>query len=173
MADEEKTEQEVKKKKSPLKLIIILVLALLILGGGGFFAYKKFLAPKPKAVKAQIADQDTEEADAEGVEEKMPKVGPIFDLEPFIVNLEGQKDTRYLKAKISLELKGQKTSEELNKRLPQVRDIMIELLSSKTYGDLSTLHGKEHLKSEIMIRLNSILKTGTVKNVFFTEFVMQ
>lgn len=191
MADEEKTEQEVKKKKSPLKLIIILVLGLLILGGGGFFAYKKFLAPKPKATKAQIASQDgegadtegiasqdgeeadTEGADTEGVEEKMPKVGPIFDLEPFIVNLEDQKDTRYLKAKLSLELKGQKATEELNKRLPQIRDIMIEVLSSKTYSELATLHGKEHLKNEIMIRLNSILKTGTVRNVFFTEFVMQ
>jgi flagellar FliL protein len=50
---------------------------------------------------------------------------------------------------------------------------MIELLSSKTYSELATLHGKERLKSEIMIRLNSILKTGSVKNVFFTEFVMQ
>ena len=168
MADEEKVQGETPKKKSPLKLIIILVLVLAVLGGGGFFAYKKFLAPKPKSAKQEIADQ--EETPPPG---KLPKFGQIFDLDPFIVNLADQKEVHYLKAKISLELKGKKITDEMNKRLPQIRDIIIELLSSKTYEELATLHGKEHLKNEIMIRLNSILKTGSVEHVYFTEFVMQ
>ncbi len=167
MADEEKNQEEEPKKKSPLKLIIILVLVLAILGGGGFFAYKKFLAPKPKAAKQEISEQ---EAPPPG---QLPKLGQIFDLDPFIVNLADQKEIHYLKVKISLEVKGKKIVDEMNKRLPQIRDIIIELLSSKTFEELATLHGKEHLKNEIMIRLNSILTTGTVEHVYFTEFVMQ
>ncbi len=169
MAEEDKTKEEKTKKKSPLKLIIILVLILAILGGGGFFAYKKFLAPKPKTAKQPMTAQE-EEALPPG---QLPKFGQIFDLDPFIVNLADQKEVHYLKVKISLELKGKKVTDEMNKRLPQVRDIIIELLSSKTFEELATLHGKEHLKNEIMIRLNSILKTGSVEHVFFTEFVMQ
>ncbi len=168
---DEKTQETEPKKKSPLKLIIILLLILVVLGGGGFFAYLKFLAPKPKATKAQVINQDEEDTESES--ENVPKVGQVFDLEPFIVNLADKKETRYLKVKISLELKGKKITEEMNKRLPQVRDIIIEILSNKTYEELATLHGKEHLKNELMIRLNSILKTGSVKHVFFTEFVMQ
>lgn len=172
MADKEEKAQETEsKKKSPLKLIIILFLALVVLGGGGFFAYMKFLAPKGKPAKTQAINQDEEEPETES--ENVPKVGQIFDLDPFIVNLVDKKESRYLKVKISLELKGKKITEELTKRLPQVRDIIIEILSSKSFEELATLHGKEHLKSEIMIRLNSILKTGSVKHVFFTEFVMQ
>ncbi len=172
MADEAKTQEEAPKKKSPLKLIIIMVLVLAILGSGGFFAYKKFLAPKPKpAAEGEITAQGEKKESSANA--KMPKFGQIFDLEPFIVNLADQKETRYLKAKISLELEGEKITDEMNKRLPQIRDIIIELLSSKSYEELATLHGKEHLKNEIVIRLNSVLKTGLVKNVFFTEFVMQ
>ena len=172
MADEAKTQEKAPKKKSPLKLIMIMVLVLAILGGGGVFAYKKLLAPPSKlAAEGKIATQGEEEDLSTNA--KMPKFGQIFDLEPFVVNLADQKETRYLKAKISLELKGEKVTDEMNKRLPQIRDIIIELLSSKSYEELATLHGKEHLKNEIMIRLNSVLKTGSIENVFFTEFVMQ
>ncbi len=173
MADKEEKKQETEvKKKSPLKLIIILVVVLAVVGGGGFFAYLKFLAPKPKPTKTQVINQEEEEEpETEG--DEVPKMGQMFNLEPFIVNLAGKKEAHYLKVKMSLELKGKKILDEINMRLPQVRDIIIEILSNKSFEELATLHGKEHLKNEITIRLNSILKTGSVKHVYFTEFVMQ
>ena len=47
------------------------------------------------------------------------------------------------------------------------------LLSSKESKELQTPQGKYHLREEIMQRINAVLPIPIVKNVYFTEFVVQ
>ena len=63
--------------------------------------------------------------------------------------------------------------EELEKRLPQIRDKILMILPTKQYADIATTTGKLALRDEIMASLNTFLKKGQISNIYFTEFVVQ
>ena len=62
---------------------------------------------------------------------------------------------------------------EVEKRMPQMRDAILLLIGNKTYEELQDLQGKKQLKAEITSKINSFLKVGKVKAVYFTNFVVQ
>ena len=153
-------EDSPKRKKVPINLIIICILGLCLLGGG-FYVWKSGL------ISSGSDDADISE------EEGQQEMGPIYPMETFIVNLVGGRGKNYLKAKVELELDSDKTTTEINKRLPQIRDAILTMLSSKTNEDINTLEGKYQLRAEIISTLNQFLHTGKVKNVYFTDFIIQ
>ena len=61
--------------------------------------------------------------------------------------------------------------EEIDKRKAQIRDIIIMVLSSKTYEEVSSSSGKDSLRGEIRDTINSFLVQGKISNVFFTDFI--
>ena len=95
-------------------------------------------------------------------------IGKIVPLDSFVVNISDRERDRYLKLKTELEL-----SDELDQRMPQIRDLIISLLGSKSFEEVRTIEGKNFLREEILLRINSLLVSGKVKRVFFTEFVVQ
>ncbi len=157
--------QKPKKAKSKLLLIVIIgVLLLALIGVGGIIVFKFVTAEK-----------NGEETVAETTEEKKDpsKLGAVVALDPFIVNLTGESGKRYLKVTIQVELNDEKVGEELTNKMPQIKDSIITVLSSKVTGDLLTIEGKFKLKEEILTRINRILTMGVVKNVYYVEFVIQ
>ncbi len=169
MAEEEKEVQEEEggKKKSKLKLIIILLLLLVILGGAGAGAYFFFLKGGDEAQTEEKAKKDNKKAEMKN------EIGPLYSFDAFIVNLADPGGNRYLKVSMQAEVDNEKVMEELEKRKPQIRDIVLTVLSSKTYSEISTAQGKLALKQEIMRRINLALSTGSVVNIYFMEFVAQ
>lgn len=99
--------------------------------------------------------------------------GNIFALEPFIVNLQDNSGTRYLKLTVNLELPPGSSLSELTAQSTQIRDSLIILLSSKSYSDIGTVEGKYQMRDEIIARVNQYLTTTKVKTAYFTEFVIQ
>ncbi len=97
----------------------------------------------------------------------------VLPLEPFIVNVSGHDYARYLKVKIELEADSTTSRGELEQRLPQIRDGVIVLLSSKRLADITDFEGKALLKEDILERVNGMLEQGAVRQVMFTEFVVQ
>jgi flagellar FliL protein len=89
------------------------------------------------------------------------------------VNVTGDGYNRFLKLRLELEANDAQLKDELDARLPQVRDAMIVLLSSKQLSDITDFEGKALLKEDILERLNDLLDTGSVQSVLFTEFVVQ
>jgi flagellar FliL protein len=98
-------------------------------------------------------------------------IGKLVPLETFLVNLAGSRGTKLIKINMELEVNGEGVLEEIEKRKPQIRDIIIILLSSKTYQQISTKDGKELLRDEIRDRVNPFLTKGQIKRVYFTEFI--
>ncbi|SDN47369.1 flagellar FliL protein [Desulfonauticus submarinus] len=137
---------------------------------GGFFAYKYFLSPKENKEQVQNGTKQEEKQ-----EEAKQEEGPteIYTLPSFIVNLADPLGRRYLKLSMDVELKNKKVVEEMEKKLPQIKDAIILLLSSKTFADISTVKGKLELKNEIVSRMTQILGQGKVLRVYFTELVVQ
>ena len=100
-------------------------------------------------------------------------LGAIFSLDAFIVNVgDGDRD-RYLKLKADLELTNDIVADEIEQRLPQIRDLIISLLGSKSFDDVRSIEGKDRLREEMLRRINALLVTGKARSIFFTEFVVQ
>jgi flagellar protein FliL len=165
-------------KKSSLKWILVGALALAMVSGGAAFAWFKFMAPhrvEAKAGEAKAPDAKAAESksgEKGGEQGGATKIGPILDLDPFIVNL-ADSEPRFLKVTVKLEVDTPAAKTELGERIPQVRDSILILLSSKEAQALKPTSGKLQLRDEILQRINSLLANGQARNAYFTEFVVQ
>jgi flagellar FliL protein len=151
-------------KKNIIIMAGIALIVLAIIGGGFFMLWQKLSAlDKPK--EGEVA-KATEKADHGGM-------GPVFALDSFIVNLSDQGGKRYLRITMGLELDDPKSTEELTKRLPQIRDSILMALPSRKVEELQTMEGKNSLRTEIISNLNVLFGKEIVKKIYFTEFVIQ
>jgi flagellar protein FliL len=155
-------------------LVLVLVLGM---GGGMFMIWSKLSAVSPKAIVPE------HEAGAEAVAEKAKpeEIGAVVSMDTFIVNLADPGGNRYLRVTMDLELAGKpadksaaKTAgDELAKRMPQIRDAILMILSTKRYADISTPEGKTALREEILNAVNGLLASSQITRIYFKEFVIQ
>lgn len=143
--------------------LVLIVVALVVLLGGGAGAWF-FLGMG--AHKAQAKEETPKPAGE-------PEVGALAALDPFIANLADEDGKRYLKATVQVEFFAGKVPEEWSGRLPQIRDLLLTLFTSKTFADVRTPQGKAVLRDEIINRVNRALHKDEVKAVYFTEFIVQ
>lgn len=155
----EQPPKEQAKKGLGKKKIIIIAVALIVLIGGGVFAYTMFFSGKDKSGEAQ---QRTDKSKVKTA---------MMPLEPFILNLA--EHGRFLKLTIQFELADATTQPLVTEKVPQLRDAIITLVSSKSADSLSSPEGKFLLKDEILLRANQAVGKDVFKNLYFTEFVMQ
>ncbi len=182
----EGAEAEAPKKKSKLPLIgsgvvviVGAVVALWYLGVGPF----KGSAPKHSEANAAIegeAEADAEHGGGEAEEGghgekggKDGKPGGILALEPFIANLADDGGRRYLKATFQIDFGTPEVPGAMTARLPQTRDLLLTLFTSKTFDEIRTPEGKQQLREEIIARVNQVLDRDLAKAVYFTEFIVQ
>jgi flagellar protein FliL len=163
----------------PIKLLIIVSFVALVFGVGGAVVAVKFLGGSENA--SETSEEHKGEATAKseshggsgGKQGQAAAPGVMFDLDPFIVNLADTPDVRYLKLTIKLEVDNEAVSTELSARVPQVRDAVLVLLSSKDVSAIRTTQGKFQLRDEITQRVNGLLPKAGVRSVYFTDFVVQ
>jgi len=110
----------------------------------------------------------------EGQKKKASEFGKMVTLEQFTVNLAtpGSVNPKFVRVNISLEVPSEDSEAEVNLKMPQVRNVIIDLFNSKRPADLATAEGRDYLKDEIRTAINTFLVTGKVKGVFFTSFAM-
>lgn len=156
--------------QKPILLIALAVINMLVVVGVGFMLYQ---GRKKEAAQPKIEDVIQGEAAAQHKEttEEKEVVGKVVPLETFIVNLAGSKGRKVAKVNMELEVQGEHILDEIEKRKAQIRDIIIIILSSKTYEDVSSREGKDGLRNEVKDTINSFLVQGKITNVFFTEFI--
>ena len=157
----------------PFILYALVLINMLVVIGVGMMVVsgRKKDAENAKAVeKVATGIVEGEKAEGEKKEEE-DFVGKMIPLETFLVNLSGNRGNKVLKVNMELEVEGERIAEEIDKRKPQIRDIIIILLSSKTYAQLSSTEGKDFLRDEIRDTVNAFLTKGKIKRVHFTEFI--
>jgi flagellar FliL protein len=163
-----------KAKESPAtgklnkKLLLIIGAALLvILIGGGVAAY---LLLKSAGQEEQM---DPGERVPVPVVNPQADIGPTVDIAEFVVNIISDQDTHYVKSALTIELTNELAKDEMNRRMPQIRDAILLLVSNKTFEELRDLQGKKQLKAELLSKINALMQTGQAKSIYFTEFVVQ
>jgi flagellar FliL protein len=165
-------DKEPKKKLSgKLKLVILLAVAVLVLGAGGFAAWKFLLHPAP--AEGTLGNETAQGGENQTDPAASAAQSQLVTLEPFVVNLSDPMGRRYLKVTMDVEVADGAAATELGAALPKVKDTLLLLLSSKTFAEISSLDKKIELKNEIVDRLNLIIGKSKVRNVYFTEFVVQ
>lgn len=163
MAEENVEEGQGEAKEKPAKksskgLLIIIVVVVIALAGG-IFAFLQFTGGKGKGKE-----------DAKVDDKKVVKTA-LIALDPFVVNLAEQG--RFLKVTMQFELADSTNQELVKEKMPQLRDSIITLISSKSAESVSSPEGKYQMKDELLLRANNALGKETFKNLYFTEFVMQ
>ncbi|NLC28067.1 MAG: flagellar basal body-associated protein FliL [Campylobacteraceae bacterium] len=169
MAEEEKGASG-KKSGGNMVLVIIIALLVLLLVGGGLAAFFMLSSEEPAPMPTSVT-KSTNQSSSRST--NMLSIGPVYPMEQFIVNLLSESGSRYLKVTLDIELNSGKLASEMDMKRSLVRDIIIRTLSAKTYEEVSTLKGKDRLKDEIVTKLNEVLADGQVRNIFFTDFVVQ
>jgi len=159
------------KKKGKGLLFIIAGVVLVAAAGGGFF----LLRPKAKSGGAAAAAEHGE-GGGHGEAAKAPEARGVVSLEPFIVNLADAEGDRYIKCTMRLVLDSREAAEAVRAdelSVTKIRDRMLTLLSSKSYGQVASAEGKETLRQEIQKQIDPVLATGKVSEVYYTEFIVQ
>jgi flagellar FliL protein len=98
-------------------------------------------------------------------------IGKLVPLETFLVNLAGSRGRKLVKINMELEVSNDEVQVEIDKLKPKVRDMIIIIVSGKSYAQMSDKKAKDTLRNEIRDKVNLFLTKGKIKNVYFTEFI--
>jgi flagellar FliL protein len=158
-------------------LIPLLASAVLLLagavGGAWYLGMLPFGGERHAEATAGVPEDHGEDGHGGGGGHGKEKLGPLVPFDSFIANLADDDANRYLKATFQIEFLGAAPPEDLNENLPQIRDLLLTLLTSKTFQEVRTPEGKQELREEIIARVNQVLERDAVKAVYFTEFIVQ
>lgn len=157
------SEAAVAEKKNGTKGIIIMSLIAVIAIGAGAGGTWFFM-------------QGQQEDEYEPARPK--KIPTAFkELDIFTVNLQPKERSQYLQLGLTIKIRDTDVSAEIDHKMPEIRNRVLLLLSSKTADDISTLIGKQQLSSELTdeIRksMDSEMFSEEILEVLFTSFVIQ
>lgn len=156
--DGEYLAQVEKEKKKPKILLIILVIMSLIIVAG---------------TVAIFTMTDIKISDIMAKFEKHEEF--ILPMETYVVNLktEDGKKKSYLKTGVSLLYDNKDYTELLTKKTSQVRDVIINSLIEYSQADLLAEGGLDNAKTKLKTNINTALELEVIKEVYFTEFIIQ
>ena len=109
-----------------------------------------------------------------GNQKKTARFGKMLNLEQFTINLASVSGVspKFVRVNVSLEVADEDAEAEVNAKMPQVRNAIIDLFNSKKSADLSSVDGREAIKEDIKNALNGFMVNGKVSGVFFTSFAI-
>lgn len=173
LAEEAQNQQAPEEKAAPAQkptlFIILSIFNMLVVAG---VAMMLFLNRSNKSDEPNIDSVIKGEAEAQKNEAMSDDfIGKLIPMETFLVNLSGSRGRKLAKINMELEVDNNDVQEEIDKLKPKIRDIIIIILSSKSYAQVSTKDGKDTLRNEIRDQVNLFLTKGQIKRVYFTEFI--
>jgi len=175
----EEEQQPKEKKSNMLMIIIIIVLIFIILIGAtvGILLMggdDEEISSAPQTQEKTVSKSKRSSSSSTYDDSRqLSDIGILYPLDTFTVNLKSDAGRRYLKVTMSLELEGEELSLELDAKSPVIRDRVIRILTSKTLEEISSKKGKQKVSTQIMDTLNAMISDGTIRGIYFTEFVIQ
>lgn len=153
-------------------MILQIVFALLnlgVMGYGTYLVYASTIGWNRPSISEESAERELASVPDEEV------AGPlVYTMDKFTVNLEGEPK-RTIRLEVNLEMLGKEGFEEVMTpdNRAKARDQIVRLLNDENFSDLESIQGKLFLKDKIANAINGILKEGVVKDVYFSDFVVQ
>ena len=159
-ASKEIESAQIPKKKNTLIMIIVVVTIALASGVGATWLLLK------------------DQIQAAGGDATKPVLPTSFlDLDVFTVNLQPEDGNHYLQVGLTIKILQTKVGDTIKKQMPEIRNRILLLLSSKKPSEISTPDGKKQLSAEITHEIRASLDSTTMQEeilgVLFTSFVIQ
>lgn len=146
------------KSKKSSKLILVIVSAVLLLGAGAGGAAWYF---------RQVQDGAT----------PMKKPPVFVSLDTFTVNLQPEHSEQHLQTNLTLKVENVEAVGLIKLHMPEVRNRILLLLSSKAASQIIATDGKKDLAAELLAEINQPFSEQhskkIVESVLFTSFVIQ
>jgi flagellar FliL protein len=162
------------KKAANLSLYLQIgfaVLNLAVLGGGATLVYMSTLAWDAPMITEESIRRELAFTKSDNEEATLPL---IYTMDKFVVNLGGSPK-RTIRLEVNLEMLSKEGFEEImnSDSRAQARDRIVRMLNEQAFSDIEPIQGKLFLKDHIAREVNQILRKGIVKDVFFSDFVVQ
>lgn len=90
-----------------------------------------------------------------------------------LVNVAGTLGGRYLLVSLSVVGADPKFKEKMQEHDPQLRDMAMGTLSTKTLNDLEKPGARNLIRAELISGFNNILGSPAVQEIYLTEFAIQ
>lgn len=167
--------EDSKKGISPKIIIIALLVNVVALIGLAAAVWMQFSKDKTQVSLGDIeASKSSSPAPAEGeAKADAPAAASQFIKENFRVNLAESGGAHFAIVDVEIEVDDDFVKEEVLRLRPKIRDFVVVILSSKTYEQISSVDGRDFLREEIRNKINGYLSRGQIKNIYFTQFIIQ
>ncbi|PUU94681.1 MULTISPECIES: flagellar basal body-associated protein FliL [Halanaerobium] len=139
-------------------LALIIVLVIIITGVASFTFFTYF---------SVSSDEDNKD-EIQSVED----IRPTYNAGSYTVNISNNNQINFVRATLVFELENAELKKELEKRKPQIRDRVISTLRAQNKEILEE-PGSDTIKGIIKEKINGLLISGKITNVWFTELVVQ
>lgn len=149
-------------KKGKKGLIITLLIAIIAIGagaGGAWYFMKMSGGEEAEPAKPK------------------PKPTKFVDLDIFTINLQPEENNQYLQVGLTIKARETEVIQEITKQMPDIRNRILMLLSSKKAVEIAGIQGKQLLSQQIVDEIRQSLGSeelqDDIREVLFTSFVIQ
>jgi flagellar FliL protein len=137
------------------KGLALLLVGLLVLGGGGAYVALRFLGrPSPEPSSAPKKNGHV-----------------VLQAGEITTNLRDPGGRSYIQVDVEIWLSDKKKAKEAEEKKAAVRDVILSVLRSKSFDELSGSGGMEALRKEIGQKLEPLLEAPV--EVYFKSFLLQ
>lgn len=165
-------------KKGGGRTLVLIVAAVLVLAGGGGAAawFLGLFGGKSEAAApahgAPAAEGHGQPADSHG-QPPAPQVA-FVDLPDILVNLKSSnKRPRFLKLKVTLEVKDGRTADQVKTLTPRIMDSFQLYLRALDADEIQGSNGMLTLKEELLARINQAVAPNRINDVLLKEILVQ
>jgi flagellar FliL protein len=152
--------------KPLLDKILITISLIATLGVLGLFIYTVLIYKKP------LPDDKKEFAKLQ-TESKQINVAKGFTLKKIIINLKSTRKLRFLSTKMVLVPFKEKQVEKIKVNEAMLRDVIIDIGSQMSASQLNSITGKIIFEEKVKDEINKKFKKPLIKEIFFSNFVVQ
>ena len=169
---------------SKKKLLLIILPLVLVIGGAAAAYFLGFAKP----ILAMFGKKDEASADAHPAEEHGAKPAEehgaapaaatgkavMYSMPEMLVNINTAGRTKsFLKIKVTLELNNEADVARIEDVLPRIVDNFQVYLRELRVEDLQGAAGMYRLREELLNRVNAAVRPAQIKDVLFTDFLLQ
>jgi flagellar FliL protein len=161
-------------RKKSLPLLAVIAVGLIVGGGAGLFVAGPLIAKKlTSRSAATVADSTTHGEGAKEGKDGKDGTKTMHIVDNLVLNPAQSGGTRFLMVTATFELKDGAAEEAMKSRDAEVRDALLALLGRKTVEQLTDISVRDQIKSEVIASVAPLFPKGSVKRVYFPQFVIQ
>lgn len=123
--------------------------------------------PAPAAVAAEAHETKKDAEDKKG------EATPMYQMDNLVLNPAGSGGTRFLLLSVALEVKDAGTLDLMKSRDPEIRDAILRMFGSKTVEQVSEASTRDQLRAELLATIEKMFVPGTIRKLYFPQFVIQ